>query len=536
MIKSNIENIGKWSNKEIVVVCDECSIEKEIKFKLYTSYGYKDGDYLCRKCKTKRNNLEKYGVENVFQLKDVKEKSKKTNLEKYGVENISQSEENKNKVKETNKNRYGHEHHMKNKSIKEKSKKTNLEKYGVENISQLDVVKDAKRKTYNENYNKDHYFLTEEHKENIKKINLEKYGVEFSLSSDVIKNKIRKTNLEKYGVDNPSKNEKIKNKIKVSNIKTTHKKILSKNKNILSIDSDNREFNISCDNCNESFNIGYQLYYKRKEKNITICTKCNPIDNSSDSENKLYKFVKSIYDGEVIKNYRLENKEIDVYLPELKMGFEYNGVYWHSELYKGKMYHYNKTNFFKEKSVKIFHIWEDEWGYKNDIIKSMIKNKIGLTKNKIWGRKCEIREISDNRLIKEFLNNNHLQGYTSSSVKLGLFYKNKLVSLMTFRKNKERYELNRFCNIINHNVVGAASKLFKYFKNNYNNNIYTFSDNSYSDGGLYKKLGMKIEYELKPDYRYVINGLRIHKFNYRNKNTDKLIRIYDSGKLKWTTL
>lgn len=102
MILSNIEGLGKWSKKEITVKCDDCGIEKSVKFKLYTSYGYSDGEYLCRKCKLKKNNLEKFGVENVFQLDGVKEKTKKTNLEKFGVEFISQSKEIQNKIKETN--------------------------------------------------------------------------------------------------------------------------------------------------------------------------------------------------------------------------------------------------------------------------------------------------------------------------------------------------------------------------------------------------------------------------------------------------
>ena len=66
MIISDIEGLGRWSNKEITVKCDECEVEKNLKFKLYTSYGYTDGGYLCRKCKLKKNNIEKFGVENVF--------------------------------------------------------------------------------------------------------------------------------------------------------------------------------------------------------------------------------------------------------------------------------------------------------------------------------------------------------------------------------------------------------------------------------------------------------------------------------------
>jgi rubredoxin len=86
MLKSNISGIGKWSKTPIDLVCDSCGAEKSIQYKLYTSYGYSNGDYFCRKCKMKKNNLEKWGVENPFQLESVKEKSRKTNLENFGVE------------------------------------------------------------------------------------------------------------------------------------------------------------------------------------------------------------------------------------------------------------------------------------------------------------------------------------------------------------------------------------------------------------------------------------------------------------------
>jgi hypothetical protein len=84
MVKSDIGGLGKWSKKLIDLICDNCSVEKSMSYKLYTSYGYERGEYYCRKCKAKKNNLEKWGVENPFQLNSIKEKIKKTNL-KNGV-------------------------------------------------------------------------------------------------------------------------------------------------------------------------------------------------------------------------------------------------------------------------------------------------------------------------------------------------------------------------------------------------------------------------------------------------------------------
>lgn len=81
-----------------------------------------------------------------------------------------------------------------------------------------------------------------------------------------------------------------------------------------------------------------------------------------------------------------------------------------------------------------------------------------MTENKIFARKCEIKEISSKE-SKNFVNQNHIQGNAPSTIKIGLFFKEKLVSVMTFGKrpmfNSNEYEIIRFCNILNTMVVGG---------------------------------------------------------------------------------
>jgi hypothetical protein len=255
-----------------------------------------------------------------------------------------------------------------------------------------------------------------------------------------------------------------------------HEKTLKNNPEIRHIDSENRQFKIFCEDCQDLFEIGYFLFYKRRETKTKICTICNKIDkHQSGLEINLQKFIKSVYEGTILNNYRIEGKELDIYLPELKLTFEFNGVYWHSNLYKENNFHLNKTKFFQILDISLIHIWEDDWAHKRDIIKSIISNKIGLTTNRIGARKCQIREV-DNNLVRDFLNENHIQGFVGSKVKLGLFYEDELVSLMTFgnlrrslgQKNKgDHWELLRFCNKLNTQVIGGASKLFRYFLNNF---------------------------------------------------------------------
>ena len=289
------------------------------------------------------------------------------------------------------------------------------------------------------------------------------------------------------------------------------------------------------------------------------CPKCNRFNIK---ETQVCDFIKSHTvecDLKTSDRIILNGKEIDIYLPKLKLGFEFNGLYWHSEIYKNRTYHLDKTKSCLDNGISLFHIWEDDWLYKQDIVKSMILNKLGKS-DKIYARKCEIKEVTDNKLIRDFLIKNHIQGFVGSKVKLGLFHNEELVSLMTFgglRKSLGQssedgsYELLRFCNKLNTSVIGGASKLFKYFLKNYKpKEIISYSDLSRSTGNMYKKIGFKLSHNSDPNYYYIIDGVRKHRFNFRKDRLVKegndpnlteieimhqrgFYRIFDCGMQKW---
>jgi hypothetical protein len=368
--------------------------------------------------------------------------------------------------------------------------------------------------------------------------------------------KMKTTTYKRYGVDNFSKTEEFKKII----FKKSFDRMLNKLKQHgLLVSSNKSEYVIVCNICNSKFTILQTLMYNRLSNGEVLCTNCNK-KKQTIAENKLYDFISSNYEKEIISNKRnIISKEIDIYLPDLKLAFEFNGLYWHSELYKEKNYHLNKTKECLDKEIQLIHVWEDDWNYKRNIVESIILNKLGKS-NSIYARNTDIREITDNRIIRKFLNKNHLQGYVGSSIKLGLFYKDELVSLMTFGKlrkslgqnSKENsYELLRFCNKLNYSVVGGASKLFHYFLRNYSpKEVISYSDNSRYDGDLYEKLGFKLKHNTPVNYYWVIDGIRNHRYNWRK---DKLVkkghdplkteneimkelghyRIFDSGNKKW---
>lgn len=131
-------------------------------------------------------------------------------------------------------------------------------------------------------------------------------------------------------------------------------------------------------------------------------------------------------------------------------------------------YHYNK--YLKAKQLGYFLISVFDW-YDREKIVDLIKSKLKILPNRIYARKCEIKEIADNKLVRAFLNENHLQNWTNSSIKLGLFYNDELLQIATFgrpRRNKNyQWELIRICSKKDWLIVGGESKLTSFFRQNY---------------------------------------------------------------------
>jgi len=426
-------------------------------------------------------------------------KSKESMLKKHGVEFYPQHSSFVKKQKDTKKNKYGDENYNNNK----KSKNTKMERYGDENY-----------------------------------VNVEK---------------AKETSLLKYGTNNYSKSNSFKLQIE-NNYRNLYKEldIINVGKNIIKI---------KCNGCNCEYDINKQLLYERKKHKYVLCTECNPIGFSSISqyEQQISDFITSLgIDNTQSNRVLLNNKEIDILVPKHNLGIEFDGLYWHSEHFMDSDYHLNKTKECEKLGINLIHIFEDEWLYNRPIVESIIKNKLNLISNKVYARRCELKEVNDS-VSKKFLNENHIQGgECKNSVRLGLYYEEVLVSLMTFSRGRislggsvDEWELVRFCNKINYNVVGGASKLFSYFlKTQKPNKIISYSDIRIFDGKLYNTLGFNKIHESKPNYWYVLENKRYHRFAYRKNvlvkqgfdkdKTEKQImfdrgyyRIYDCGHIRW---
>jgi hypothetical protein len=190
-----------------------------------------------------------------------------------------------------------------NKCVKVNTKKTMLEKYGVEYPLQNIEIKSKFKKT-----------------------SIEKYGVEYPLQNIEIQEKQKNTNIIKYGVDYVSLNNDIREKQTLSKIERIIKKYT--NHEFISYDNLNKLIKLKCDK-GHIFNINRINLYDRYNYMTTICTICNPIGHQcSGIEKELNNFIEDIYNDNILTNIKtiINPFELDIYLPDLKLAFEFNGV------------------------------------------------------------------------------------------------------------------------------------------------------------------------------------------------------------------
>jgi DNA-directed RNA polymerase subunit H (RpoH/RPB5) len=343
-------------------------------------------------------------------------------------------------------------------------------------------------------------------------------------------------------------------------IKYPHKCLASK-ENILSKKVEN--FNLPW-KIKESLISYIQENFKNKKPNLTELSKALDIAPSTIgqkiNEFGLREYISYSYNNleseirEYVNNlnidinnyytlYSDDNKqyEIDIFILSKNIGIEVNGSYWHSELYKDYLYHQNKSLLAKDKGIDLIHIFEYEW--KNEItqniIKSLIQSKLGIFIKKIYARKCVIKKI-DSLEYANFCNENHLQGSCSAKIKLGLFYKDELVQIMSFSlprfTDKYEWEIIRECSKLGFCIIGGKEKLWKYFLKKYNpSNCLSYCDFSKFTGDSYLKLGFQKERLNKPGFVWYDENTKQtfwrNPYKHREMKEAGYLRIFDAGQL-----
>lgn len=262
---------------------------------------------------------------------------------------------------------------------------------------------------------------------------------------------------------------------------------------------------------------------KGKMTYTILCSQCSPKEHSP-LEDEILSFLSTITDekpilntSEIIRNPDTNKSlELDIYYPNLGIAIEVNGSYWHASqgtcaYLVSKDRQQRKFILCKEKGIHLISIFDVDWWYNNQKVKSILASMLSNT-DVVYARNTEVKFI-DKQIGREFLVKNHLDGDSNQSLYYyGLFSKenNELISVMSFGKMRgqnsnhdtpDYYELVRYATTPNISIVGGASKLLNFFEKEINPKyLLSYSDNDYFSGAVYSKLGFSFQKYTVPDY------------------------------------
>lgn len=469
--------------------------------------SYKEGyrEYCCGACRQKgmqnkimQTCLKKYGTKSPAQSKIIQDKMKATSLKRFGVENIFEKKE-----------------YILHKKV---------EKYKKEGLSE--IGKKAAATSFKRHGN--------EPKQKAKKTNLERYGHECSLHGEEIQKKVKETKKSIFW-ERLQKSNRLKGLVEPLFSLEDYKGTLEKNQT--------KTYPWKCKACQKEF----EDYLANGH--IPRCPNCYPYSIRGSMEKDLYDWLKNFLPGESIDiNTRriIPPLEIDIYFPDRKLGIEFDEIFWHSfnasKGVRNEKYHLNKTEECKKLGIHLLHVWETEWWNTPEIVKSIIKTKLGLFDKKIGARKCIIKNISSDE-SKVFLTSNHIQGYAAASIRLGLFYEDELVAHLAIGKNRFRpntYEIVRFASKLNTSVQGGLTKLWKEALTQLPDHFTALSyvDRRYFEGKSNEQIGFVLDHTNPPGLHYTKDYKRLESrlLYQKHKLAKRFPETFDPNLTEWENM
>lgn len=515
----NPDQLGNTSSKFVIARCRYCGQSMEIR----KGFFNKSGSACHKACRLKEqseisspfadNNIQQKAYKKRHAEKTEEERQiiaqhisdgrrkvqkqiEQTNQKHYGVINPFQSDSIKQKIKETNLIRYESEHPMQNQNILHKTQETLRERYGVDNLQQHDEFRQRAMAAFHE-----------------------------TIAEDPD---------GKHKVLNTLRNETFWADIQAGK----SLKEACQNHNIPYLQT-------STQILKPEFKLRFQSVYHYPK---------------TQKQNDVKNFLK-FFDLDIIFNDRkvIKPLELDIYIPDKQFAIEFNGSLWHSEAMlspqQARKKHWTKTQLCREKGIRLFHIFEHTWDTRQNQIMNFLLSSLGLNEQRIMARKCIISHVP----CLEFLNANHIQKPPKNIIKyFNLEYGGEIVASMTASKHHRQINgnpivLSRLCFSDNTTVQGGSTKLFKAFKKWASeegfDRILSWSDQSWTDGNIYRVLGFQEQRSYGPDYFYWDQKKNeyVSKQSQRKSATGcpldlterewclqrKLFRIWDCGKVLW---
>lgn len=571
-------DVYKWS--------EVCSVKCAVKLNYQ-----KNGEGI--KAKLKETMMNRYGVEYGAQVAGFKEKYHKTSQKNCGEDHHLKTKEGMKKFEERMLESTGFRNPLFNPEVKEKIKQTMLDRYGVTNPARSPELRDLYMATLQINYGVGVPMKSKEIRDRYVQTSLANWGTESPSKHPQVKEKYKNSCLSKYGVDNVMKSPVIKKKVRIVNLekfgpgrflvlKKIKETLLARYgvTNCMQVPGviDRRRIDTLTPeivNQLESKDFWDLEYTVRGKSFLQISLDLNISDTTVGKyfklqgltlrpsifgyeEQTLRDIISRYYSNEktTLKNLGGNSRqELDIFIPELKIAFEYNGLEWHQEKYRDSNYHLSKTLDCQKLGIRLIHIWSDDWHLMRSLMERKILALLGQERVRIYARKCKI--VVPSSLEKRiFLDENHIKGDGSGSISYALKYLDEIVALITFRKTGlNKYDLNRYAT--SRSVVGGFSKLLEHFKRIYRSGyIYTYADLCWSTGNLYHQTGFKLTSISGPAFYGIELGRRINRLKYTHPELRKrfpelskdglsqfqimdlagIPRIWDCGNLKFEML
>jgi hypothetical protein len=499
------------------------------------------------KCIASRQNqsckISAFWEDNPEIKKEMLKKKEQTTLAIYGVNNVTQSSIVQQHVKDRNLLKYGVEYTFQSSIVQDKVKATNLEKYGVEYPLQSSDI----RTKSNDSFIKNNPTVTDK-MQPARDAFIKDHGSN-PFAVEVIKNKIVHDRLEKYGFKHVLQSHLPTDIIEVLENKDLFEKEIAG----LTIGEASIKLGV-----NETTIARRAKQHNCREMLATVVR--------SKWEYKMLQLLLSMGLQEHIDFIRgdrtiLNGKELDFYFPHINAAIEVGSVYYHSEISsnRGEKYHYDKWYNCNQKNIQLFQYWDFELDKKWDVIASKVKYLFNRITTSIGAR--TITQISKPTANEErdFLNKNHIQGYSQDRmIALGAYINSTLVAILTLDCKTDYIEITRYCTDINSSYPGLFSKMLKVgltqIPDSTGKTLISFSDNRHSNGNVYKKSGFSLsktspaEYYYTKDYHSIERKRKYTKQKIKNKfNIDitgktewQLMqevgydRIWDAGKQLWS--
>lgn len=248
----------------------------------------------------------------------------------------------------------------------------------------------------------------------------------------------------------------------------------------------------------------------------------------------------------------LNGKELDLYCPENKLAIEHCGLYFHSSTVLGlrdphpTTYHQRKMRLCRERGIRLFTVFGDEWLVQRELVESKIRHALGKSRHKFYPREGTVKLIEDRVPVREFLEYNHLQGFVGFKMAWGFFVEDQLLAVITLGRpsrahvaGEGAWEIKRMAIQRDYHLPGVFKRILHHAIPKLQElgvrELISFCDLRWSEGKVYRDLGWELVSESAPSPHVTDTHRRwsIQGFQSKKGSTKKFLTIWDCGHQKW---